>query len=379
VRAEKKTVSSESSVWTAASAVDADAITLPVRRLLRTQTAHILGWEYTELGVGIGNPVSLNVYRFRGTAKVGGVTVTWSLILKMAQSPANVGFVDFGEGPDQSHWNYWRRELLLFESGLLEALPGGLAAPRFYGGHELPGNVIWMWLEDVSRPHAAWSPERCKLAAYHLGCFNGAYLSGTPMPVQPWLARQCARQFVEMSHGAISMIGQHLPEIREDPVVRFLENSDSVLDALERIPHTFCHFDAGTYNLMSRRTGTAQEETVAIDWALAGVGPVGAELSQLVASDHSTRYVGLPPNETELLDSYVTGLGEAGWRGDRDIVVFGYSAYMIFRLGGFLLSILQMELESGQAVTLTDTSISGLLPFIERVQKMMPRFAWARG
>jgi len=110
--------------------LDDDVLATPVGRCLRSSTARIDAWEIAALGIGVGNPVSLGVYRVTGTAEDGGTMIPWSLILKVAQSPANLGLTDWGEGADESHWNYWRREPLLFASGLLEDLPPGLTAPR---------------------------------------------------------------------------------------------------------------------------------------------------------------------------------------------------------------------------------------------------------
>ena len=44
----------------------------------------------------------------------------------------------------------WNRELLAYLSGLLDDLPGDLAAPRYLGGAEHAGRVTWLWLEEVS-------------------------------------------------------------------------------------------------------------------------------------------------------------------------------------------------------------------------------------
>ncbi len=63
-----------------------------------------------------------------------------------------------GEGEDQTHWNYWKRETLVYQSDLLETLPEGMVAPRCFGWVELPGNIAGLWLEDVVTPTAVFGP-----------------------------------------------------------------------------------------------------------------------------------------------------------------------------------------------------------------------------
>jgi hypothetical protein len=108
-----------------------------------------------------------------------------------------VGAEGMGEGPDQTHWNYWRRELYVYESGLLDHLPAGLAAPRCYGLTELPGETAWLWLEEISDDYQGdWPLERYVLTARHLGLFNSAYLTGQPLPEFPWLSQNFTRQWL---------------------------------------------------------------------------------------------------------------------------------------------------------------------------------------
>jgi len=131
-------------------AIDRETLTRPIRRMLQSDTVELLDWQFRPLRGGSGNPVSLGLYRFAGSGRDQGKAVPWSLVLKVAQSPANVGATDMGEGQDRTHWNYWKREMYVYQSSLLDSLPAGLAAPRCFGVEERPGNVIWLWLRNVS-------------------------------------------------------------------------------------------------------------------------------------------------------------------------------------------------------------------------------------
>src|SRR5690606_5003757 len=113
----------------------------------------LLDWQIEQIGGGLGNPVSVGLYRVAGHGRVadhgraaghgraGGTSVPWSTILKVIQSPANAGWSNFGEAEDPAHWNYWKRELFAYRSGFLGTLPAGMVAPRCYATQELPGDV----------------------------------------------------------------------------------------------------------------------------------------------------------------------------------------------------------------------------------------------
>ena len=95
---------------------------------------------------------------------------------------------------DPAHIDYWKREGLLYGSGLLDALPAGLRAPRCYGCDEPAEGIVWLWLEHIREDgDRVWPPARWALAARHLGQFNGAYLAGRPLPHVPWLGGQRLR------------------------------------------------------------------------------------------------------------------------------------------------------------------------------------------
>src|SRR5687768_10248175 len=101
------------------AAVDRTALTPLVQQVLAKPGAEVLNWGYELLHGGFGHEVSgvYGVYRFSGHAVAQGETLPWSLILKASGSAAS--------GNDPTAWNYWRREALVYQSDLLERLPGG--------------------------------------------------------------------------------------------------------------------------------------------------------------------------------------------------------------------------------------------------------------
>ena len=242
---------------------------------------------------------------------------------------------------DPGAWAYPAREALAHGSGLLAALPGGLAAPRCLTVETQPDGTTWLWLEAISDAHPGpWPLERYALVARHLGRFNGAYLAGAPLPARAWLSKGWLRGWVEAAGLAVAELEQFVgsdaaPLTRQlypPPVVaelkRLWAERERFLTALDRLPQTFCHHDVFRRNLLGR-TGPQGDELVALDWADAGHAAVGQELVPLVlGSLLFFEAVGIAPHDLDVacFANYVAGLREAGWTGDEHLVRLGFTA-----------------------------------------------------
>lgn len=84
--------------------IEREQVTAVVRQSTQRPSLKIQDWRVSRLGGDLGNPVSIGLYRFAGVGQDGAERVNWSVVLKILQSPANVG------------WNYWRRELLIYQA-----------------------------------------------------------------------------------------------------------------------------------------------------------------------------------------------------------------------------------------------------------------------
>ena len=288
----------------------------------------VLGeWEAVPLKAFGALDVARSVFNIRGMARVGVAERPWSLVLKVLGPAA---------GPDDpTHIDYWKRELLLYSSGLLDDLPAGLCAPRCYGCDEPMDGVVWLWLEHVREDRdRAWPLARWALAARHLGRFNGAYLVGRSLPRTSWLSGQRLRTLSDRHHSLVAQIAKApgKPEVRRwwppqvvAAILRLWDERDAFCDALERLPQTFCHGDAIRRNLLS-----GAEETVAIDWACAGHYAVGEEVGQtlsVASAFYDIEPADLPALDEALFASYLAGLHDVGWRGDPTQVRFAYVAH----------------------------------------------------
>jgi hypothetical protein len=315
-------------------AVDKAALTPLVRRVLEDDTADVVNWHWGPVEGGFGR--SYGVFRFQGEAQSGGETATWSLILKVA-GPAS-------GSQDPAALDYWKREVLAYQSGLLDDLEGDLVAARCVSVAESPNEEFWLWLEDVvDRSDQAWSFERFGSAARHLGQFNGGYLAGEPIPELPWLSSDGLRKRLDMAEAGVA----ELPRLSHNPLFAGLSTEDGIerilglwadrehfLALLDRLPRVLCHHDAFRRNLMSRQGRDGREQTVAIDWAAMGPGVVGEEIVPLFAG--SLRFVPvdvdrIPELDDVIFTGYLGGLRDAGWHRDTRLVRYGYAATAALR------------------------------------------------
>ncbi|NIP97561.1 MAG: hypothetical protein GWO24_30675, partial [Akkermansiaceae bacterium] len=155
------------------------------------------------------NSYGYGTFRFTGRARDGNEDLGWTLILKALGGRG----ID-AEMLDPENWSYWKREILAYRSGMLTDLPDGLGTPRCYGVIEQPGDEFWIWLEDVRDDiEGAWPLERFALAARHLGRFNGAYLTGHPIPNAAWLTRGRVRNWMKIAEPLL----RDLPAIAKRP------------------------------------------------------------------------------------------------------------------------------------------------------------------
>jgi hypothetical protein len=310
---------------------DAAQLQAAVRTALE-EPAAVLGEWQAEL---VQQGDSRALYRLAGTARVGTAVHPWQMVLKQLGPAA---------GPrDPAGIFYPRRELLLYQSGLLDGMPAGLRAPRCWGCDELEDGAAWLWLEHVREEgEPAWPLARWALAARHLGWLNGAGLP-RPLPPAPWLGGCRLRSWLERHGPLVERIAAapRNPAVRRlwpppvvDAIQRLWAERDAFCAALERLPQTFCHGDAIRRNLFARRGSDGSEETVAIDWEFAGLMAPGEEAGQMVsvaAAFFDVTPADLPALDEAVFAGYLAGLRDAGWRGDERPVRFAYAAHMALR------------------------------------------------
>jgi hypothetical protein len=278
------------------------------------------------------------VYRVSGHARTGVPVVPWAVVLKTTHR--------LPDHDDPDDWNYWKREALLYASGLLDDLPPGLRAAQCFLVEERPPDSVWLWLEMLRDVHAdRWPRARYRTVGEQLGCFNGAYLTGRVIPDAPWLQGSWLRSYVDWYGPHLAALPQHLdhPVIRRAwpaptaaRVLQLWNDAATLLDALDRLPQTFCHRDVFVRNCFLRTNAADVNDVTAIDWAFAGRGAVGEEAAGLLLGGlffHDVTAGEAPAVDRDLFDSYVAGLRRCGWDADVRLARLGYAASFALRYG----------------------------------------------
>jgi len=164
--------------YTHLPSIDEAVLTPLVRQAVGSKAVEITSWDTQQVhgGFGFGGGGGSAIYRVSGQGFDQGDSLAWSLILKVLYPPARPS--------RESDWDYWRREAHAYESGFLDDLPGGLAAPRCFGVDDQPNGECWIWMQYVADDIGEkWPLEHYGVVARHLGQFNGAYLTGErPIP-----------------------------------------------------------------------------------------------------------------------------------------------------------------------------------------------------
>ena len=173
----------------------------------------------------------MGLFHWDGQAIVGEQVRPWTLMLKITRSDADY------YSNDPSSWKYWDREALAYQSGLLDDLPGQLAAPRCFGVYHFPNKEIWIWMEAIPiESTGTWPLSRYGVAARHLGQFNGAYLSGRSLPSHSWLSHGRIEEWLVHANGVIPRLDDYLGHSSGQNVVcrRYCRANDEDLVAPAR-------------------------------------------------------------------------------------------------------------------------------------------------
>lgn len=309
--------------------IDCNLLTPIVQKALDSPRVRIAEWNYHVIK-GDWTCSKRLVCRIFGWGRLQDEEVPWSVFLKVPNpTPTHL---------DAWHREAFQREPLLYQSGVLNNLPGGISAPRSLDVVGYPDDEPWMWLEDVAGESGLeWPLERFRIAAHHLGMLQGAFPASASLSDYPWMDTS---GWLKLKLAANAAPVPHILErLQSHPLTNGLYNSEigkglrrlwdertRFFDALDRLPRSFCHGDFNYTNLIARCCPDAEDQIIAVDWQYAGVRQIGEDIAGLIADSSVIpvrRKAAEPEQFAELvLEGYLSGLKESGWNGDLRVALF---------------------------------------------------------
>jgi len=311
--------------------IDPRILTDVVRQDQNDPLFEITKWNVKRLSdKGVINPDGLWLFSGEGDNSKGSQFL--QVVLKILKREEK-------ESPPSDLW-YWKRELLWAQSGLMEHLPGPIKAPRFYKTEETADGA-WLWQEHVEnqRPNP-WTLEDYAFVAHQLGQWNGTYLSGEQFRAEPWFTRGHYRSWYAQANPEqdfqFPLNQKYIIGELKNRYDRLWIEREKFYNVLETLPQTFSHFDSQRRNLFIRKGKDERDELVLVDWAVCGLGPLGAELFSLIGM--SAALMEWPSSEVAQLDqaafqSYLQGLSETGWSGNTDMIRLAYTSWITVWFG----------------------------------------------
>ena len=243
-----------------------------------------------------------------------------SLILKVVRRgvDADPGAL-WVSGAEPSHRNYWKREWLAFDTGLLDRLPGRLRAPRRVLTTQPAEDECWIWMADVRGRHgASLTDGNLTTIGRDLGTTQGAFAVGA-LPDDEWLSRSWLRGWVGACERLVDVLrddpltDDRLAPLRpcRDRVLALWDAREDLLGIVESAPQSLVHCDFWPANLFVDDDGHA----VAIDWSQIGIGGLAQDLDQVTLD---TVWMQVRPDcsldllEDLVVPAYADGLRTAG-------------------------------------------------------------------
>jgi hypothetical protein len=336
----------------------------------------------------VTNPATGGIWRVRGSAG--------SAILKGARPPDGYrGELPAGRAAaptawptsdEPSHWNYWRRETLAYETGLAATAYGdaGICGPSLLTARERADGSIELWLADVGGTGGfGWPVARLGRFAAELGAGQARWAGHVPVS-SGWLSRHwLAGYLTEGPSSRVSIratdwdhpsVAAWPPRVRHQ--LRALWVSQRrVLASAQASERTLCHLDVWPANLIDDG-----RRSVLLDWAFTGAGALGEDPANLILDSFADGLMdaALLPEVTEgVTEGYLAGLRDGGWVGSGDAVRAAIAACGAAKYSWFAPAVIRNAVrgDAGRSSYRSDTSAQAQ---VERLTGLVTLIAeWA--
>ncbi|GAA0384850.1 phosphotransferase [Paenibacillus motobuensis] len=298
-----------------------------IQSIYGNQTVELVSITCDDIGYKTPNFTTSAILRLHGLVKLYDELKPWYVILKIIKP-------DTEEKDNFVHHNYWRREALVFESGVLKELPNSICNTKSYLVEEQQDGTIWLWMEYVEGDYP-YTIEQFSYIARQLGRFNGAYLEGAKkLPEHEWICREWLKSWTTACRKYAPNMEAYVSRI---PIDNFqstwtwyqevLKNIDSSLDSLQQLPRVLAHQDLSQMNMLLVPKESSESHLVLIDWQFMSISGIGEDLGKLFGVNMSLGII--PPSQYQLYQnslftSYIEGLREMGWQGDARMAQYGF-------------------------------------------------------
>ncbi|MBE1445138.1 phosphotransferase [Paenibacillus sp. OAS669] len=358
--------------------IDSTTLQSVLNKKFPMDSNHIISWNIRPIGKI--KPES-EVHRIHCSFMSGSASSRCTVILKILRPDSNRAV--------EEHYYYWKREALVYQSGILGHLPLSVRAPLCYLIEERHDGSIWIWLEDMDekRLDQEWAEEDQLRIAYEIGKFNGAYVTCNSLPTGSFLCRSWMDSWVQtiedysLGRGEQEAIWykHRLEEV--NPHVsweRFVTASSRIrplLESLSGLPRVFAHQDIHSGNVYIEHSN-GQNRIVVIDWQFASLSGVGEELGRMFGlmlrkPADPARY-DIKNMKNALVEHYMAGLKEAGWDGDAACIKYGFAVSASLRFVMLMDKLLRAVEKPGYSVTKRDHLLTVLQLMLDMAEE-----AWA--
>lgn len=154
------------------------------------------------------------------------------------------------------------------------------------------------------------------------------------------------------------------PDPDTNPFVQLVLQNERFLARLDLLPQTLSHGDTYPTNFMSRIGREGKEQTVALDWALLGLQPLGDDLGQFVyGAINNLKGASQVEIVNNLFEAYVQGLQDEGCDLDGELVRYSFVVSGALRVGLFQLFLLDLDVEQGSGEAVPEKPVNVPDPF----------------
>lgn len=286
---------------------------------LATLRGCVTGWTATPLTHNQNNGVSGGIWR------IDAGPDRYVLKLLTHRKSAAPGWES---SDDPHHWNYWRREAIVYGCDLPQRYGGAqLRSPVLLRSVERTDGDLALWLEWVDGP-AVELMDALERLAHRLGVAQGhAVAAGTPL--DDWMSRGFLRSYVEGKQVRRDLVDDEdawalplchaFPRGTREATRHLIAERERNLRLVESATRTICHLDVWSHNLVEDVDGTS----VLLDWSMTGDGALGEDIGNLIADtfgDMQEPAERLPEADERFTEAYLRGLADANLPVDRDAV-----------------------------------------------------------